>query len=130
MIAGRLRGTALQFAMRLKADRLDLTSGQVREMIGDELLSQPSHEMWTDPLTSIVHEAAPAGASLLINALSDPESGFGTHLQDQSIQALETFFTFERGSLSMHDYMQMWQMCFQDAHEHGGWISTALVKVS
>ena len=38
-IAGRLRGTALQYAMRLKAHRLDLVNGGVREMIGDELLS-------------------------------------------------------------------------------------------
>ena len=61
-----------------------------------------------------------AGATVLINALSDPASGYGTHSQDQSIQSLETFFTFERGSLSTHDYMQMWNMCFQDAEEHGG----------
>jgi len=106
--------------MRLKAHRLDLVNGGEREMSGDELLSQPSHEEWTDPITGSVYPAEVAGATVLINALSDPASGYGTHIQDQSIQSLETFFTFERGNLSTHDYMQMWNMCFQDAEEHGG----------
>ena len=40
-MAGRLRGAAFQLAAFLKAKRLDLSDGTVREMVGDELLAQP-----------------------------------------------------------------------------------------
>jgi len=60
-MAGRLRGTALQYAMRLKANRLDLVVGGMREMVGDELLSQPSHDEWIDPISGQVYPAEVAG---------------------------------------------------------------------
>lgn len=41
-IAGRLRGTAFQLALSLSADRYDPDTGQVRHMVGDDLLAQPA----------------------------------------------------------------------------------------
>ena len=54
-MAGRLRGTAFQFALALTAQRLDLDTGNRRQMIGDELLAQPGHADWTNPATGEVH---------------------------------------------------------------------------
>ena len=41
-MAGRLRGSALQLAMAMRAQRLDHTTGTRREFVGDELLAQPA----------------------------------------------------------------------------------------
>ena len=49
-MAGRLRGTAFQFALSLRADRLDQDTGVRRIMVGDELLAQPSPRIrWMGP---------------------------------------------------------------------------------
>lgn len=60
-IAGRLRGTALQVALALSRDRLDLTTGTRRIFTGDDLLTEPAHPEWTDTLTGEVHPAEYAG---------------------------------------------------------------------
>ena len=96
-MAGRLHGTAQQYALSLKRDRLDLDTGLRREMQGDELLAQSSHPEWTDA-GGTVHPAEPAGGAILLTALQDPVVGFGTHAQDMSISSLESFFTLERGN--------------------------------
>ena len=56
-MAGRLRSSAFQFAMALRADRLDVNTGTRREMIGDELLFQPAHDDWTNPIDGTFHAA-------------------------------------------------------------------------
>ena len=67
-MAGRLRGAAFQLALSLKAERLDVSTGTRRVMTGDELLSQPSHDTWTNPVDQTLHPEEPAGASVLMKA--------------------------------------------------------------
>ena len=88
-MAGRLRGTAFQVAMNLKMVRLDLTTGQMREMKGDELLAQPSHDAWMAP-NGELFAAETAGASVLMQALIRE---FEVQDQDMSVVALDSFFS-------------------------------------
>ena len=101
-MAGRLRGAAFQIANGLHAMRLDLVTGVVREMVGDELLAQPSHEAWQNPANGEQHPAEAAGATLLLNALT---AEFGIQQQEMNIQSLDAFFYHHRGNLSLSDYL-------------------------
>eukprot|EP00974_Lingulodinium_polyedra_P083034 8041448-Lingulodinium_polyedra.AAC.1 len=67
-------------------------------MTGDELLSQLSHDAWTDPTTGRVHEREEAGATVLLQAL---HREYAQNQQDQSIAALDAFFGHERQRLSL-----------------------------
>ena len=40
LMAGRLRGTAFQLALKITQDRFDPDTGQIRQFTGDELLAQ------------------------------------------------------------------------------------------
>ena len=115
-MAGRLRGAAFQLAMKMKRDRLDLSSGTRRDMEGDELLAQPSHPEWRDA-SGILQPAEPAGASLLMNLLVQE---FEVQDQDMSIVALSAFFELQRGHLPMSDFLTMFRLCFDEAQERGG----------
>ena len=111
-MCGRLRGNAFQMALKIVEERLDLNIGATRPMTGDELLAQPSHDAWTNPTTGTVFDGAPAGATVLMNRLVQE---YGMHVQDQNVAALEAFFTFERGSLTLSDYLTVWTLLFDDA---------------
>ena len=115
-MAGRLKGAAFQIANNLKEQRLDLATGLVREMIGDELLAQPSHEAWQNGAGQ-QFPAERAGATLLLQAL---QREFGMQEQDMNIQSLDAFFLHHRGSMSLSDYLTMWRMTHDEANQNSG----------
>ncbi|CAK0865187.1 unnamed protein product [Prorocentrum cordatum] len=115
-MAGRLRGAAFQIANSIRANRLDLSTGLMREMIGDELLAQPSHEAWQNAAGESF-PAEPAGATVLLNAL---QKEFGMQEQEMNIQSLDAFFMHHRGSLSLSDYLTMWRMTYDEANQNSG----------
>ena len=112
-MAGRLRGAAFQLALSLKAERLDVSTGTRRAMTGDELLSQPSHDTWTNPVDQTLHPEEPAGASVLMKAL---QAEYGVQDQDMSISSLDAFFSHTRGSLAMNDFLTMWKLTYEEAN--------------
>ena len=87
-------------------------------MMGDELLAQPSHPEITDQLSgAVLHPREEAGATVLIQEMT---LKYGQDMQDQSIQALQAFFTFERGSLTMGDFLILFRLVFEEAETYGG----------
>jgi hypothetical protein len=81
-------------------------------------LAQPSHPDIEDPMDgTVTHPAEAAGATLLMNALWRE---YGVHEQDMSISSLEAFFTHTRGNLPMNDYLIMWKLTFDEAHQMAG----------
>ena len=90
VIAGRLRGTAFQFAMAIQAERLDLSdpdAGIRRTMVGEELLSQASHIDHTDR-HGRHHPASDNGAQLSVRALQDE---YGIEPQELTLCSLDSF---------------------------------------
>ena len=129
-IAGRLRGTAFQFALSLSAERLDQETVHVgqayrrRVMTGDELLAQDAHDELTDS-AGVVHPRATSGAQVLLRAL---HTEFGLEDQDMTLVALESFFGHARGSQSLGDYMTMWRLCLEEAQTHSGLVINDVAK--
>ena len=118
-VAGRLRGAAFQFALSLSADRLDIASGVAgirRIMTGDELLSQQSHDAFTDG-QGIAHPAEAAGGSVLLRAL---QREYGMEDQDLALVSLDAFFQHARGSGNLGEYMTMFNLCFNEAQAAAG----------
>ena len=115
-MTGRLRGAAFQLAFSLRANRLDTTTGTRREMVGDELLSQPSHDDWSDAL-GVLHPAEPAGGALLMGAL---QAEFGLHQQDMIVVSLDALFAHSRDGQSLSEYVTYWRLCLDEAAEHSG----------
>ena len=100
IMAGRLRGVALQFALAMKQVRWDHDTMSFREMSGDELLSQPGSALFTH-IDGQEVPAQLAGARVLYDALQEE---FGIHTQDMSSQSLTAFTGFHQGNLSLSDY--------------------------
>ena len=115
-IAGRLRGTAFQFAMRLSRTRLDLNTGTRRLMVGPELLSQVSHATWTDPQGE-VHPEEANGGRVLIDALT---TEYGVHDQDQAVACLDSYFKLHRGNGTLDSYITMSELSFEEARTQAG----------
>ena len=97
VIAGRLRGTAFQLAMSLTALRFYPHTQTYLQLTGDELLSQGSDAGHADP-QGIQVPPQHSGGRLLLRRL---EQEYGVTAQYQSIAALDSFFVFQRGSLSL-----------------------------
>ena len=110
--------------MNLREDRLDLTTGLRRVMVGDELLAQPSHDPITTP-DGIAHPSELAGASVLLIAL---QREMGTHEQDMQIASLEAFFNHQRGHMSMLDYMTMWRLVHDEAEASSGLVLNPVAR--
>ena len=114
-MAGRLKGAAFQIANTIRENRLDLTTGLAREMVGDELLAQPSHDAWQNAAGQ-QFPAEPAGATLL-QALTRE---FGMQEQEMNIQSLDAFFLHHRGNMNLSDYLTMWRMTYDEANQNSG----------
>ena len=68
-IAGRLRGIAFQYAMGLRASRLDMHSGTRAEMVAPEIFAEPAHNDWTSP-SGQMFPAEISGAAFLCQSLA------------------------------------------------------------
>ena len=88
-IAGRLRGSAFQLALRISENRVDQITHQVRRMTGDELLAQPSFDTFTDA-AGIVHQGQVSGAHVLMREL---RREYGIADQDLTRISLDAFST-------------------------------------
>eukprot|EP00959_Pyramimonas_sp_CCMP1952_P150265 3144643-Pyramimonas_sp.AAC.2 len=84
-------------------------------MEGIELLAQPSHPDWQDA-AGVLHPAAPAGASLLMDILVQEVE---VQDQDMSIVALSSFFSLTRGHLPVNEFLTMFRLCFEEASDKG-----------
>ena len=116
VMAGRLRGAAFQIAMGLKQLRYDPDQQIVREYHEEELLSQPSDAGHLTPGGDAIPPQQ-AGAQYLIQVLTQT---YELTEQDQSIAALDSFFKYTRGSLSLIDFLTMWRLCFEEAETRAG----------
>ena len=115
-MAGRLRGSAFQFALRMSANRLDVTTGERRLMSGDELLAQPRHDDYTHG-DGTFHARESAGAQHLLEGL---EIEYGLDAEDRTIAALGSFFNSRRGNQSMEQYISMHELAFDEAVTDAG----------
>ena len=116
MMAGRLRGTALQLAMSLRATRFCPVRETMHEFVGEELLACASNEAYTTT-AGIDVPAQAAGAAILNQALT---TEFGISLQDLTAQSLEAFSEFRQGNLSTMDYLTQWRLVFDESCFHSG----------
>ena len=113
LVAGRLRGRAQQIAMNL---RLPDPTGHVD--VGDAALVRLSVDEVRDPTTGqVVQQMIPSGVQALLNEL---RSAFGEAEQLQATKALETFFEFRRGRLSLQEWSVQWQINLEEAITHAG----------
>ena len=113
LVAGRLRGRAQQIAMNL---RLPDPTGHVD--VGDAALVRLSVDEVRDPTTGqVVQQMIPSGVQALLNEL---RSAFGEAEQLQATKALETFFEFRRGRLSLQEWSVQWQINLEETIAHAG----------
>eukprot|EP00959_Pyramimonas_sp_CCMP1952_P259190 5418764-Pyramimonas_sp.AAC.1 len=66
----------------MRATRLGFATGMMREMVGDELLAQPSHDVWQNA-TGEQFAAEPAGATVLLQNI---QREFGMQEHEMNIQ--------------------------------------------
>ena len=88
-ICGRLKGTAFQFAMNMRANRLNVNTGEVVEMQAPELFTVPAHDEFYHPTTGALLPAEPSGSQVLARALS---AEFAGSTEDLQWSVMETFF--------------------------------------
>lgn len=115
-IAGRLRGIAFQFAMAVSRERLDLSLGIRRTMVGPELLSQASHVAWTDGAGNH-HGKASNGGRVLIEAITVE---YGVHDKDQAVASLDSYFKLTRANGTLESYITMSELTFEEARAQAG----------
>ena len=108
-----LRGRAQQIAMNL---RLADPTGHVD--VGDAAFVKLSVEEVRDPMSGqVIQQMIPSGVQSLLNEL---RSAFGEAEQLQATKALETFFEFRRGRLSLQAWSVQWQKNLEEAITHAG----------
>ena len=113
LLAGRLRGRAQAIAMNL---RLPTPHGGMD--IGDAALIRLPVDRVEDPATGeVIQHPIPSGAQALLSAL---RAAFGEAEQLLATKALETFFEFRRGRLTLPEWSVQWQLNYEEAVTHAG----------
>ena len=114
LVAGRLIGRAQKLAINLRLIRPD--GGYD---VGDQALVRLTVDEVRDPTDPniILQHHIPSGVQALCNALRD---AFGQSDQDLVSKALESFFEFRRGKLSLQEYAVEWDMRYDEAENRSG----------
>ena len=108
VMAGRLRGMALQFALSKKnkcQNRYDPETQTYVNPHGMELLKLGTTAPTTDAEGRVVPKQSCGGDILLKNLITE----FGSEEQDQNESALDAFLDFRQGHLPLLDYLQQFQ---------------------
>ena len=115
-IAGRLKGTAFQFAMQLTFSRLDRINGVYNIISAPELFALPAEDAVIDPLSGAQLFAAElSGSQHLVRRL---EQEFSPSAQDLQWQSMFTFFDMYRGNQAYEEYQAL-----HDLEWHGRTLS-------
>ena len=114
LVAGRLQGKAQRLGMQLRLPRPD---GSVD--VGSDALVRLSVEEVRDPMdpSIVIQQAIPSGVQALCNALRD---AFGLSDQELVSKAIEDFFEFKRGKLSLAEYSIEWDSRLEEATTRAG----------
>ena len=113
LLAGRLYGRAAKVAMTLKIPRPD-----GRFDTGDAALARLSVDEVLDPTTgAVIQQAIPSGVQFLVDAL---RRAFGQQDQDLATEALEKFFSLQRGKLSLAEYAVEFDTRLDEASDRAG----------
>ena len=114
LVAGRLQGKAQRLGMQLRLPRPD---GSVD--VGSDALVRLSVEEVRDPMDPnvVIQQAIPSGVQALCNALRD---AFGLSDQELVSKAIEDFFEFKRGKLSLAEYSIEWDARLEEATTRAG----------
>ena len=86
--------------------------------IGDAALIRLPVDRVEDPTTGeVIQHEIPSGAQALLSAL---RAAFGEAEQLMATKALETFFEFRRGRLTLPEWSVQWQLNYEEAVTHAG----------
>ena len=114
LVAGRLQGKAQRLGMQLRLPRPDGSFD-----VGSDALVRLSVEEVRDPSdpSIVLQQAIPSGVQALCNALRD---AFGLSDQELVSKAIEDFFEFKRGKLSLAEYSIEWEARLEEATTRAG----------
>ena len=110
----RLQGKAQRLGMQLRLPRPDGSFD-----VGSDALVRLSVEEVRDPgdPSIVLQQAIPSGVQALCNALRD---AFGLSEQELVSKAIEDFFEFKRGKLSLAEYSIEWDARLEEATTRAG----------
>ena len=87
-------------------------------MSGDELLGQPRHDGYADPITGLmISGPEPAGAQVLVAEL---QREYGVDQENRTIASLSAYFGLRRGNSSMDSYISMSEITYDEARTEAG----------
>ena len=114
LVAGRLQGQAQKLAMNLRLIRPDGNFD-----VGDNALVRLSVDQVIDPMdgVTILQHAIPSGVQALAHQLRE---AFGMSDQEHTTSALNAFFEFRRGKLSLQEYASEWDLRYDEAQTRAG----------
>ncbi|CAE7220811.1 unnamed protein product, partial [Symbiodinium sp. CCMP2456] len=109
-----LQGKAQRLGMQLRLPRPDGTID-----VASDALVRLSVEEVRDPMDpgTVIQQAIPSGVQALCNALRD---AFGLSDQELVSKAIEEFFEFKRGKLSLAEYSIEWDARLEEATTRAG----------
>ena len=117
-MAGRLKGTAFQFAMLLTYSRLDRINNVYNIIPAPELFALEREEAVVDANTGqILVPVELSGAQYLVAAL---EKEFSPSAQDLQWQTMLSFFDMYRGGQTYEEYQAMHDLAWQDLVSQSG----------
>ena len=114
VIAGRLRKGAQTLALKL---RMPKAHGQPGFDIGDEALVRVRIPAGMDPITGAATAEEPGGTQTLMAQLQER---YGMDTQDTTTATLETFFDLRRSNLPLQEYLNEFQLRYDDAEDKAG----------
>ncbi|CAK9112984.1 1-alkyl-2-acetylglycerophosphocholine esterase [Durusdinium trenchii] len=114
LVAGRLQGQAQKLALNLRLIRPDGNFD-----VGDNALVRLSVDQVIDPMdgVTILQHAIPSGVQALAHQLRE---AFGMSDQEHTTSALNAFFEFRRGKLSLQEYASEWDLRYDEAQTRAG----------
>ena len=120
IIAGRLKGGALKLALTLRVPTPLAQADNINNgwFVGDEALIRPAVQEERDPGTgNLIQPALPSGVQTLLRLL---ENRYGLDHQDKVTSSLDAFFDFRRERLSLQEYLNEFEVRYDDAETRAG----------